>query len=99
MVAQEAQQKSQSGPRQPSPEMQKLLNTFLGTWLVTEELEANETMPNGAAGQGEEVYRLGPGGASIIEEIHLKEPGGDTSGLGVGWWDQQVPGVQGCLVR
>jgi hypothetical protein len=67
--------------------------------LVTEEVEASETMPNGGAGQGEEVYRLGPGGASIIEEIHLKEPGGDTSGLGVGWWDQQVPGVQGCLVR
>jgi len=108
VVAQEAQQKSQSGPRQPSPEMQKLLNTFLGTWLVTEEVEASETMPNGGAGQGEEVYRLGPGGASIIEEIHLKEPSGGISGLGVGWWDQQAQGYRavwcdsenprGCIV-
>ena len=76
-IAQEPQQKS-PGPtkpsqhpaqaptvkaRQPSPEMQKLFSAFLGTWSVTEKYEQSETMPNGDVGEGEEVYRSGPGGA------------------------------------
>jgi hypothetical protein len=76
------------------PEMQRVFNAFLGTWSITEKLEPSETMPNGGTGQGEEVYRSGPGGASIIEEIHLKEGSHDISGLGVAWWDQAAQGYK-----
>jgi hypothetical protein len=79
---------------QPSPEMQKLFNAFLGTWSITERIEPSETMPNGGTGVGEEVYRTGPGGVSIIEEIHLKEQGREVSGLGVGWRDKKARGYR-----
>ena len=49
---------------QLSPEMQKLFNVFLGTWSVTEEIEPNERLPKGGVGEGEEVYRAGPGAGS-----------------------------------
>jgi len=74
--------------------MQKLFKAFLGAWRVTEKIESSETMPNGGVGEGEEVYRSGPGGVSIIEEIHLKQTTGEISGLGVGWWDQQAQGYR-----
>ena len=102
-AAQETQQKSPVAvapklDQQPSqapamstrgagPEMQKLFNAFLGTWSVTEKYEPSEAMPDGGAGQGEEVYRAGPGGSFIIEEVQLKEATGEISGLGVAWWD------------
>ena len=94
VVAQEAQQKSIGTTRQPSPEMQRLFNTFLGTWRITEKIEPSEAMPNGGAADGTEVYRAGPGGVSIIEEIHLKESTGEISGLGIGWWDEKAHGYK-----
>jgi hypothetical protein len=80
--------------KQTSPEMQKLFDTFLGTWSVTEKIEPSEMMPKGGTGQGEEVYKAGPGGISLIEEIHLKEGANEISGLGVGWWDEKVKGFR-----
>src|SRR5438132_2930245 len=80
--------------KQPSAEMQKLFNAFLGKWSITEKLEPSEMMPNGGSGQGEEVYRAGPGRVSIIEEIHLKETNGEISGMGVGWWDAKAGGYR-----
>jgi hypothetical protein len=74
--------------------MQKLFKAFLGTWRVTEKIEPSETTPNGGVGEGEEVYRAGPGGVSIIEEIHLKETTGKIAGLGVSWWDHQAQGYR-----
>jgi hypothetical protein len=80
--------------KQPNLEMQKLFNTFLGTWSVTEKIDPSETLPNGGTGQGEEVYKAGPGGVSLIEEIHLREGTGEISGLGVGWWDEKAKGFR-----
>ena len=74
--------------------MQRVFNAFLGTWSITEKLEPSETTPTGGTGQGEEVYRSGPGGASIIEEVHVKEGSHDMSGLGVAWWDQTAQGYK-----
>jgi len=51
-------------------------------------------MPNGGAGQGQEIYRPGPGGVSLIEEFHSKEATGDVSGLGVAWWDEKARGFR-----
>jgi len=74
--------------------MQRLFNAFLGTWQVTEKIEPSETLPSGGVGEGTEVYRAGPGGVSIIEEIHLKESTGEISGLGIGWWDEKAHGYK-----
>ena len=72
--------------------MQKLFNAFLGTWRVVEKNEPSEEMPDGGLGEGTEVYRAGPGAASIIEEIHLKKTSGEFSGLGIAWWDDKAHG-------
>jgi hypothetical protein len=93
-TAQESQQKSTNTLRQSSSEMQRLFNAFLGTWRVSEKIEPSEAMPNGGVGEGTEVYRAGPGGLSIIEEIHLKESTGEISGLGIGWWDEKAHGYK-----
>jgi hypothetical protein len=92
----------------PSPEMQRLLNLFLGTWSITAKHEPSEKMPNLGVGEGEEVYRAGPGGLSLIEQVHLKEATGEISGLGVVWWNEKAQGYravwcvssnpQGCIV-
>jgi hypothetical protein len=89
----ELQQKSTT-PRQPSLEMRKLFTAFLGTWRVTKKIEPSQTMTKGGVGHGEENFRSGPGGASLIEEIHLKEPSGETSGMVVEWWDEKPQGYQ-----
>jgi hypothetical protein len=93
-TAQEPQQKSTSTLRESSPEMQRLFNAFLGAWRVIEKIEPSEALPGGGAGEGTEVYRAGPGGGSIIEELHLKQSTGEISGLGIGWWDQKGEGYK-----
>jgi hypothetical protein len=77
-----------------NPQMQRLFDVFLGTWSVTEKIEPSESIPNGGVGEGEELYRTGPGGVSFIEKIRLKEPTGEMSGLGVGWWDEKAQGFR-----
>src|SRR5438874_4998994 len=81
-----------TGP--PSPEMQKLFEAFSGTWSITQNLEPSEAMPKGGTGHGEEVYRSGPGGASMIEEVHVKGESGEISGLSVTWWDEKAQGYK-----
>jgi hypothetical protein len=89
-----ASKQSSAATVQPAPEIQKLAKAFLGTWSVTEKIEPSQTMPNGGDGRGEEVYRLGPGGHSFIEEIHLNEPTQEISGAGVAWWDDKAKGYR-----
>jgi hypothetical protein len=120
LLAQQPQQRSLAQPSptpskqssaatvQPAPEIQKLAKTFLGTWSITTKIEPSQTMPSGGEGRGEEVYRLGPGGLSLIEEVHLNEPTGELSGMGVSWWDEKAKGYRalwchsknpsGCIV-
>jgi ketosteroid isomerase-like protein len=103
-----AQEPSATKNGQPSPEMQKLFDAFGGRWSLTETIEPNEKSPNGGSGRGEVVNRLGPGGRSSIEEIHLVEPTGEVSGLGLAWWDKKAGGYRtvwcenqnprGCIV-
>lgn len=78
----------------PGPEMRKLVSAFAGTWSIRERFEPSESMPGGGVGQGTEVYRPGPGGLSLIEEFHSKEPTGEASGLGLAWWDEKAKGYR-----
>ena len=93
---------------QPSPEMQRLVNALSGTWSITEKYEPGEWMPSGGLGRGEEVWRAGPGGLSLIEDYHSKTPKGEFFGLSVSWWDEKAKGYRavwcanslpaGCIV-
>jgi len=47
-------------------------------------------MPNGGTRAGTEIWRLGPGGLSVIEEYREKNEKGEVEGLGVAWWDAKA---------
>jgi hypothetical protein len=93
---------------QPGPEMQRLLRALEGRWSNSEKYEPSERMPSGGVGQGETVFRPGPGGLSLIEDEHSKNPKGELFGLSVTWWDQSAHGYRaiwcannlptGCIV-
>jgi hypothetical protein len=72
---------------QPAPEMQSLEKALGGRWSISEKFEPDEWTPNGGLGYGEEVWRSGPGGFTLMEEYHSQTPGGETFGLALTWWD------------
>jgi hypothetical protein len=93
---------------QPSPEIKRLVEAFSGTWSISVKVEPNESLRKGGVGTGEEVWRPGPGGLSLIEDYHSTGDEGEISGLGVSWWDHDEQRYQvlwcvssnpeGCIV-
>jgi hypothetical protein len=78
----------------PSPEIKRLVDALSGTWSITLKIEPNESLPKGGGGKGEEVWRPGPGGLSLIEDYHSTGDEGESSGLGVAWWDNNAQRYQ-----
>jgi hypothetical protein len=88
-----------SGAITPSPppsnsEIKRLVEALSGTWSITLKIEPNESLPKGGGGKGEEVWRPGPGGLSLIEDYHSTGDEGEISGLGVEWWDSDAQRYQ-----
>jgi hypothetical protein len=75
---------------QPNPEMKRLVEAFSGIWSLTLKMEPDKTSPKGGTGKGEEVWRPGPGGLSMIEDYHSTGDEGEISGLAVIWWDSNA---------
>ena len=89
----------------PSPEMQRLLKTFLGTWDVVETFEVSESRP-GQSRKGTARFRAGPG-FSLIEDYRSNGSAGELRFLAVLWWDAESHAYrlftcannEGCRVR
>ena len=77
----------------PAPELQALTDALAGRWTTREKYEPTGPTPNGGVGQGDLVWRSGPGGFTLLEEYHSKTPMGELFGFGLIWWDQ-VRGLQ-----
>ena len=75
---------------QQGPEIEKLVKAFSGTWSIVIKIEPNERLPKGGGGHGEETWRPGPAGLSLIEEYHSTGDEGEQFGLGVIWWDKDA---------
>jgi hypothetical protein len=71
----------------PAPEIQRLIDRLQGTWSIQEIYEKSEMMPEGGTSRGQEVWRAGPGGFSLIEDYHSKSPSLEVTGTSVTWWD------------
>jgi hypothetical protein len=52
-------------------------------------------MPNGFVGTGEETWRTGPGGFTLLEEERTPTPAGDIFLLGIIWWDNKTKSFHG----
>jgi len=80
----------------PSPEMQKLSKTFVGTWSSSEKHEPSPWAPKGATGKGTAVFKSGPGGLSLVQDYKSSSTMmGAFAGHGVMWWDAKAGGFKG----
>jgi hypothetical protein len=77
-----------------SPQIEKLLRAFEGTWSINEKFAPDASSPNGATGGGQIVWRAGPGRFSVIEEYRSKRESAEVTGLGVFWWDEAAQGYR-----
>jgi hypothetical protein len=59
------------------------------------KFEPSVSDPNGLVNTGEETWRPGPGGFTLLEEEHLCMPEGDLSLLGILWWNTRTKDFQG----
>ncbi|MGH9748200.1 MAG: hypothetical protein ACRD59_19045 [Candidatus Acidiferrales bacterium] len=82
---------------QPSPEMQSVAKALAGKWSVKIKFEPGDDMPQGAEGYGEEVWRTGPGGFTIMEEADDRTPFGEVFLTGFTWWDTKSKSFRGML--
>jgi hypothetical protein len=73
---------------QPAHEIQTLTKALAGRWSTREKYEPGEPTPNGGVGQGETLWRPGPGGFTLLEEYHSQTPIGELFGFGLVWWDE-----------
>src|SRR5215472_2951049 len=72
---------------QPASELQSLTKALSGEWSLSVKFEPTSSAPNGLIQTGEETWRPGPGGFTLIEEEHLRMPEGNLFLLGVVWWN------------
>ena len=78
-----------------SAEILGLTKALEGNWSLSVKFEPDGRMPNAVVKTGEETWRPGPGGFTLLEEEHLPAPDGDVFLLGIIWWNTANKGFQG----
>jgi hypothetical protein len=73
----------------PGPGQQDMM---LGTWATQLKYAPGPSTPNGAMTSGQEVWRIGPGGTSLIEEYFEENAKGGFREFTIAWWDEQAQG-------
>jgi len=79
----------------PSPEIESLTKALSGEWSLSAKFEPTSSPPSGLVNTGEETWRPGPGGFTLLEEEHLRMPEGDLFLLGIVWWNTSTKGLHG----
>ena len=87
---------AQAGPsaRDSAAPMKALINALAGTWRAEETYEPSQVVREGGKGRSVESYRVGPAGASLIQEYHGNGVAGKAWGIGTIWWDAKGPGFR-----
>jgi len=88
---------STADSRDVAPEMQSLIKAIAGRWSTNIKLEPTGAAPNGGVGEGEEIWRPGPGGFTLLEEEHNRMPYGERFLLALQWWDKSTNSFHGML--
>ena len=79
----------------PSAEIVGLTKALKGEWSLSVKFEPSASEPNGLANSGEETWRPGPGGFTLLEEEHLRMPERDLFLLGILWWNTATKSFRG----
>src|ERR1700730_18267815 len=90
-----AKAQSLTSAPQPSREIESLTKALTGEWSLSVKFEPGASAPNGLANTGEETWRPGPGGFTLLEEEHLRMPEGDLFLLGIVWWNSATKDLHG----
>lgn len=67
-------------------ELQRYSSMVIGMWTVQESHEASDMMPAGSS-TGTAIFRNGPGGFSVVENMSLNGSMGKFTGTGITWYD------------
>jgi len=88
-----------SGVRQPaSPDFDSLVKALKGRWAtLVYQGEADDRNSQASPDHGEQVWRTGPGGLTLIEEEHVASRSGDQYVLALHWWDRSTNSLKGML--
>ena len=78
-----------------STEIESLTKALTGEWSLSVKFEPSASAPNGLANIGEETWRQGPGGFTLLEEEHLQMPENDLFLLGILWWNSATKSLHG----
>src|SRR5258708_28396645 len=92
---QTAQSQSTAKAPVPGSELQTLTTALSGNWSLSVKWEPDASMPNGLVNTGEETWRAGPGGYTLLEEEHLRMPQEEAFLLGIVWWNATTKNLQG----
>ncbi len=90
-----AKAQSLTSAPQPSPEIKNLTKALTGEWSLSVKFEPSVSAPNGLANSGEETWRPGPGGFTLLEEEHLRMPEAEGFLLGIVWWNTATKSFHG----
>jgi hypothetical protein len=82
---------------QPAPEMQSLTSALAGTWRTSYSFAPRSPGTQATTGHGEETWRRGPGGFTLLEEEHISTASGDEFLLALHWWDKSTNSLRGML--
>jgi len=90
-----AKAQSLTSSPQPSTEIKSLTKALTGEWSLSVKFEPTSSAPSGLVNIGEETWRHGPGGFTLLEEEHLRMPEGDLFLLGIIWWNSETKSLHG----
>jgi hypothetical protein len=74
-------------PNDVSPEMNRLIKAFEGSYATVEHHQPHRRFPNGGTRRGTTVNWSATGGNTMVSEVRSHGPQGDLDYLGVYWWD------------
>jgi len=94
VAAQERDAPAKDQAKSPA-DLQSLIKAFSGKWSLQVKFEPSSDMPKGFEGSGEETWRPGPGGYTLLEEERLPFPKGNGYLLGIIWWDETAKSIHG----
>ena len=90
-----AEAQSLNSAPQPSAEIQSLTKALTGEWSLSAKFEPTSSSPKGVVNTGDETWRPGPGGFTLLEEEHLPMPEADVFLLGIVWWNTATKSFHG----
>jgi len=98
-VTETAPPKAVSTGEAVAPDFASLVKALKGKWqtLVYYQDPQGSVSPQEAADHGEQIWRTGPGGLTLMEEEHIASRGGDQYVLALHWWDRSTNALKGML--